>query len=73
MNVGSTAGVISGSLPGAKKICRQPMFLMELRTLLLLLLLPYILRFFVVFPVSPDKMPEECLERGFLVNAEMVR
>jgi hypothetical protein len=40
--VGSAAGVISGLSPGtekAEKICRQPMFLMELSTLLLLLLI----------------------------------
>jgi len=39
MKVGSTAGVISGLSPGTErleKICRQPMFLMKLRALLLL-------------------------------------
>jgi prolipoprotein diacylglyceryltransferase len=42
MKVGSAAGVTSGLSQEPRrleKICRQPMFLMELRTLLLLLLL----------------------------------
>jgi hypothetical protein len=36
LSIISADGVISGLSPGAEKVCRQPVFLMDLRTLLVI-------------------------------------